>query len=50
MARQGLRSVLNAYGDIELIGEAGNGEEAVQMADQLRPAVIVMDINIHEQD
>ena len=46
MVRQGLRAVLDAYADVELIGEAGNGEEAVQLMDQLRPQVVVMDINM----
>ncbi len=46
MVRQGLRSVLDAYEDIQMVGEARNGEEAVQLVDQLRPAVVVMDINM----
>ncbi len=46
MVRQGLRTVLDAYADIELVGEAGNGKEAIQMVDQLRPGVVVMDINM----
>jgi DNA-binding NarL/FixJ family response regulator len=46
MVRQGLKAILNAYADIELVGEAGNGEEAVRLVDQLRPAVVVMDLNL----
>jgi CheY-like chemotaxis protein len=46
MMRQGLRSVLEAHTDIEIIGEASDGQEAVMMADALRPAVVVMDINM----
>jgi PAS domain S-box-containing protein len=46
MVRQGLRTVLENYADIEVIGEASNGEEAVALAEQLRPAVILMDINM----
>lgn len=46
MVRQGLRAVLDAYPDVELIGEAGNGEEAVQLVDQLGPTVVLMDINM----
>ena len=46
MVRQGLRSVLDAYADVELVGEAGNGEEAIQMVEQLRPAIVVMDISM----
>lgn len=46
MVRQGLRAVLESYADIELIGEAANGEEALQLADQHRPSVVVMDISM----
>jgi signal transduction histidine kinase len=46
MMRQGLRSVLEAHTDIQIIGEASDGHEAVMMADALRPAVVVMDINM----
>jgi len=46
MVRQGLRFVLDTYPDIELIGEACDGAEAVQMVAQLKPAVVVMDVNM----
>ena len=46
MIRQGLRAVLEAYSDIELIGEAGNGEEAIALVDRLEPSVVVMDISM----
>ncbi len=46
MVRQGLRAVLDAYTNIELVGEAANGEEAVRMVDQQHPTVVVMDINM----
>jgi DNA-binding NarL/FixJ family response regulator len=44
VVRQGLRSLLSAEPDIEVIGEASNGREAVQMARDFHPDVIVMDI------
>jgi PAS domain S-box-containing protein len=50
MVRQGLRAELDAYPDIQLVGEAGNGEEAVRLVDRLRPAVVVMDINMPTMD
>jgi PAS domain S-box-containing protein len=50
MVRQGLRSVLDGYEDIQVIGEAGNGEEAVQLVNQLRPTAVVMDINMPKMD
>ncbi|MBS0172203.1 MAG: PAS domain S-box protein [Nitrospira sp.] len=46
MVRQGLRSLLDSYPDLEVIGEACNGEEAVAMTRQLHPALVVMDINM----
>ena len=44
MVRQGLRSLLSAEPDIEVVGEAGNGRQAIQMAREMRPDVVVMDI------
>ena len=46
MMRQGLRSVLEAHADIQIVGEASDGHEAVEMADALQPAVVIMDINM----
>jgi PAS domain S-box-containing protein len=46
MVRQGLRSVLDGYADIEVVGEASNGEEAVTMTECLRPSLVLMDINM----
>jgi DNA-binding NarL/FixJ family response regulator len=46
MVRQGLRSVLESYADVEVVGEAADGVEAVTLADRLQPALIVMDINM----
>lgn len=46
MIRQGLRTVLDAYTDVDIIGEAANGEEAVILAERLHPHVVVMDVNM----
>jgi CheY-like chemotaxis protein len=46
MMRQGLQSVLDSYADVEVVGVAGDGEEALALADKLRPTVVVMDINM----
>lgn len=46
MVRQGLRSVMEAYADIEIVGEASNGQEAVKLVERRRPAVVLMDINM----
>ena len=50
MVRQGLRSALEAYPNIEVIGEAGDGDEAVAAAARLQPTIIVMDINMSKMD
>jgi DNA-binding NarL/FixJ family response regulator len=46
MVRQGLRAVLESYPDVEVVGEAGNGEEAVELVERLQPTIVVMDINM----
>ncbi|MFQ6015200.1 MAG: response regulator [Anaerolineae bacterium] len=48
--RQGLRQILQMERDIRVVGEVGNGEEAVEKASTLRPDVIVMDINMPQMD
>ncbi len=44
IVREGLRALLEAEGDIEVIGEAQTGRQAVQLTKKLRPDVVVMDI------
>src|SRR5438045_2336003 len=44
VVRQGLRALLVAEGDIEIVGEADNGRQAVQLVKKLLPDVVVMDI------
>jgi DNA-binding NarL/FixJ family response regulator len=44
--RQGLRRVLEAEEDLEVIMEVADGEEALRMAKQLAPDVVIMDINL----
>jgi len=44
IVREGLRSLLKHESDIEVVGEAETGRQAVQMTRKLRPAVVVMDI------
>ncbi|MEP6889102.1 MAG: response regulator [Nitrospirota bacterium] len=46
MVRQGLRSVLESYSDVSVVGEATNGKEAVVVAAALRPSIVLMDINM----
>jgi len=44
IVREGFRSLLEHEPDIEVVGEAANGRQAVQLSRKLRPAVVVMDI------
>ena len=44
--RAGLRAVLAAAPDLELVGEAGTGTEAVALAAELRPDLVVMDVHM----
>jgi two-component system response regulator NreC len=48
VVRNGFRHILAAQWDMEVIGEASNGREAVEMAEQLKPDVVVMDVTMPE--
>jgi signal transduction histidine kinase len=48
--RQGLRTILEGYDDVTVVGEAGNGVEAVSMAAEVMPDIIVMDLNMPTMD
>ena len=50
LVRAGFRMILRAEHDIEVIGEAGNGREAVDRTRDLRPDVVLMDIRMPELD
>ncbi len=44
--REGLNTLLSIHSDIEVVGEANNGEEAIQMAAQTAPDVVLMDLRM----
>ena len=44
IVREGFRVLLQNEPDLEIVGEAETGRQAVQLAEQLQPAVVVMDI------
>lgn len=48
VVREGLKSLLEAEGDLEVIGEASTGRQVVELARRLQPAVVVMDIAMPE--
>jgi DNA-binding NarL/FixJ family response regulator len=50
LVRAGFRALLDAQPDIDVVAEAGNGAEAVRLAVQLRPDVVLMDIRMPGTD
>lgn len=48
VVRRGLKAVLGTAKDIEVIGEAKNGREAIGLAERFKPDVIVMDLDMDE--
>ena len=50
MVRQGLRSLLDRCGDLDVIAEADDGEEAVSLAYEHKPDLIAMDVNLPRLD
>ena len=50
MVREGVRAFLEAQPDIEIVGEAGSGADAIQMAERLVPDVVLMDLMMPGMD
>jgi two-component system LytT family response regulator len=50
IARRGLRRLLEAESDIEIVGEAGSGSAAVEAIESLRPELVLLDIQMPEMD
>ena len=46
IVRAGLRALLDAQQDIDVVGEASDGDEAVELAQQLEPDIVIMDISM----
>src|SRR5689334_2595969 len=46
LVRAGVRSVLDGRADIEVVGEAANGAEALEQVERLRPDVVLMDLDM----
>jgi NarL family two-component system response regulator LiaR len=50
IVREGLATMLEAYADLTLVGEAADGERAVQLCDEVRPDVVLMDLMMPRMD
>jgi two-component system, NarL family, response regulator NreC len=50
VVRAGVKAVLSAAKDIQVVGEASNGREAIALAERVDPDVIVMDLSMGEMD
>src|SRR6266496_2604734 len=50
VTRDGLRSALSTSDDVEVVGEASNGEEAVEAVKELSPEVVFMDVRMPGMD
>ena len=50
IVRQGLRALLESEPDLQLVGETGDGLEAIQLTERLQPDVVVLDLMMSEMD
>ena len=48
VVRQGFKMILGSQSDMEIVGEAGNGREVVELAESLKPDIVVMDVAMPE--
>ena len=48
VVRQGFKMILDAQPDMEIVGEAGNGRQAIELAEKMKPDVVVMDVAMPE--
>jgi two-component system response regulator NreC len=51
LVRSGLKALLNEAGEVEVVGEAADGDEAIRLAEQVNPDVVLMDLSMpHGKD
>lgn len=48
LVRSGIRSLLEASKEVQVVGEAGNGRQAVELATQLKPDLVLMDLAMND--
>lgn len=50
LVRQGFKVLLEAHKDIQVVGEAQNGKQAIEQVEQLRPDLVLLDVRMPEMD
>lgn len=50
IVREGLRTLLQSFPNLEVVGEAGNGEDGLAKAGTLKPTIVLMDVNMPKMD
>lgn len=50
LVRRGLRTILESYGNVQVVAEVGDGRQAIEAVRTLRPQLVVMDINMPVMD
>lgn len=50
LVRQGIKTLLELEDDLEVVGTAGNGREAIALVERLRPDIVLMDVRMPELD
>ncbi|MGB7441649.1 MAG: response regulator transcription factor, partial [Coleofasciculaceae cyanobacterium] len=50
LIRRGLKAILNLEAGLQVIGEAENGESAIQLVEELKPDVVLMDVRMPVMD
>jgi DNA-binding NarL/FixJ family response regulator len=48
--REGVHTLLQKFPNLEVVGEAGNGEDAIRKVGTLRPTIVLMDVNMPKMD
>ena len=50
IVRQGLKSLLDSFSDLQVVGEAVDGKEAIEAVERLKPDLVLMDLSMPKTD